>query len=173
MSDVKSVENYLIQVNPQPWAIGPLGTGRRNGKVYPYVGPNQKLVAYQEAVREELEAHNEEIYEGPIKLDFFFWRNRTGHDNIADVTNLIKGTEDALQGVLIKNDRQTVSVSGLIVEQGPDIEGQVLITVTYDYTPGESFLAAVEQLAIRKASPVQTRTPVQPTLWNENPEDDF
>jgi hypothetical protein len=44
---------YVVHVNPEPWAVGPLDLGRRGGKVYATMGQNQQLAAYQEAVREE------------------------------------------------------------------------------------------------------------------------
>ena len=127
---------YALDINPEPWAVGPLGVSRHGGKLTPYMGRNQQLDAYKEAVRDELITR----YPGLIKvmppyyeLDFFFWRNqaiyeganKTVQKNIADATNMQKATEDALQGMLIENDRQVVHVSSTIVAQGPDVRGAV------------------------------------------------
>lgn len=130
---------YRLDLNPEPWAIGAVGAGRRGGKITPYVGRNQQLFAYQEAVREELRIQGAQLIEGDIALEFYFWRQvaayRTDADrlvrkNHADYTNLVKGTEDALQGVLFDNDRQVVGTGGgRIMAQGPDVEPRVLVGV--------------------------------------------
>lgn len=48
---------------------------------------------------------NQEPYAGPVRIRFVFeLRRRPGAP--PDLTNLIKGTEDPLQGIVIANDRQ-------------------------------------------------------------------
>jgi hypothetical protein len=42
---------------------------------------------------------------------------------------MLKATEDACQGILFKNDRGNVAVRGFIVDQGPEVEGRVVIKV--------------------------------------------
>lgn len=171
MNDVKI---FAISINPQPWAIGELGVGRRGGKVYPYVGPNQQLKSYQEAVREEIADnhwYDDQPYEGAVKLECYFWRNTTG-GNYADVTNLIKGTEDAIQGLVIKNDRQTLAVDGRIVEQGPDVVGKVIIVVERcrELKIPSTLLDIAKKIDEHEK---RVNKIIQPALWNENPEEDF
>lgn len=127
---------YVLEVNPEPWAIGPVGTARRGGKVTSYVGRNQQLDAYKEAVKEAL--GEQALIEGKVELKFFFWRNRAEYTtpqaklhrkHEADLTNLQKATEDALQGVLFTNDRDVQHIESYIVEQGPEVEGRVVIGI--------------------------------------------
>ena len=126
---------FHIPINPEPWAIGPLSMGRKNGRMFPKVGRNQQLHAYKEAVAAEL-ADTTPLPEGEYRLEFYFWRQiarytdtkgRKQSRNVADTTNLQKATEDALQGVLFSNDRNVKSILSTIVEEGPDVNGQILI----------------------------------------------
>lgn len=129
---------YVVRVNPEPWAIGPLGVGRKGGKVWPYVGPNPQLDAYKKAVRAELRSQNPVMVEGEVEVKFWFWRRldeyqsragRTLHKHAADATNLQKATEDAIQGILIGNDRYVLAPSSVIMAQDKEVEGMVLICV--------------------------------------------
>lgn len=126
---------YVLELNPEPWAVGPVGMGRRNNKPYAYVGRNQQLHAFQEAVKEELVSV---MIEGPIELQFFFWRNRadyttpqarTARKHEADGTNMAKALEDALQGVFYKNDKDVVSMHWEVVDQGPEVVGKIVIAI--------------------------------------------
>jgi hypothetical protein len=57
-----------------------------------------------------------EPYPGPVGLSFWFMIHRTPREqNSPDLCNLVKGTEDALQGSVIVNDRQTRALHGEIV----------------------------------------------------------
>lgn len=123
-----------LSVNPDPWAIGPLGVGKRNGKYFPYVGRNTQLHAFKEAVREELEL----LQVKPVPYDtyalkFFFWRRLDSHaggkKHVADATNMQKALEDALQEVLIGNDRDVRDIQSVIVEQGSDVKPSILIHI--------------------------------------------
>jgi Holliday junction resolvase RusA-like endonuclease len=134
---------YALKVNPEPWAVGPLDLGRKNGKVYATIGRNQQLAAYQDAIREEL-GDGHELIEGPVQLTFFFWRQRSAYTtpnqqqhrkHQADATNLGKALEDALQGVLFVNDKEVNDVRNVIVEQGPDVEGMILIRIKASSNP--------------------------------------
>lgn len=102
-----------------------------------YVGRNQQLDTYKEAIKEALGSDNEMI-EGKVKVQFFFWRNRAEYTtpqskkhrkHEADATNLQKACEDALQDVLFKNDKDVNDVHSVIVEQGPDTVGRIVISV--------------------------------------------
>lgn len=134
---------FLAEVNPEPWAIGDLSVGRRGGKVFPIVGRNNNLWFYQQAIKEELEDQAADIwFEGPIELKFFFWRAREeyktpqarGHrKHEADLTNLQKATEDALQGVLFKNDKDVKKCTSVLVRQDTDATPRVVIGIrNYD-----------------------------------------
>ena len=101
-----------------------------------FVGRNQQLDAYKEAVREALGPQTK--IEGKVALQLFFWRNRAEYTtpqarahrkHEADLTNLQKATEDALQGVLFDNDRDVSVCESYLVEQGPDIAGRIVISV--------------------------------------------
>lgn len=135
---------FVLDLNPEPWAIGPVGYARRGGKMSAYVGRNAQLDAYKEAVREELKdalaGSNAADYfiEGKVELRFYFWRNRaeyktpqarTHRKHEADGTNMSKATEDALQGILFKNDKDVNHCQWTVVEQGPNVKGRIVIGV--------------------------------------------
>lgn len=127
---------FYLDVNPEPWAVGPAGVARHNGKLSAYIGRNQQLAAYQDAVREAI--GQQELISGKITLRFFFWRNRANYTtqkaqshrkHEADVTNMQKATEDALQGVLFANDRDVDNIHSVLVDQGPNVPGRIIIGV--------------------------------------------
>lgn len=128
---------FVLDLNPEPWAIGPVGYSRRGGKMSAYVGRNQQLDAYKQAVVEAIGDHHT-LIEGKVKLRFYFWRNRAEYStpqarshrkHEADATNMQKATEDALQGILFKNDKDVNDVQSIVVEQGPDVQGRIVIMV--------------------------------------------
>jgi len=125
---------FVLHVNPEPWAVGPLDLLRRGGRLAPTMGRNVQLHMYQQAVKGELAEKYAEVGAAPFppcyELDFWFWRN-TEQGNVADVTNLQKATEDALQGVLIANDRDVVRVTSWIAAQGPSVAGAVAFRVRW------------------------------------------
>jgi Holliday junction resolvase RusA-like endonuclease len=156
---------FAIAVNPEPWAVGPLSVGRKNGKLFPMMGRNQQLDAFKRAVAEAIgEGH--EIINGPVKLKFYFWRNRPvyvtpsgrlhrKHD--ADVTNMQKATEDALQGILFVNDKDTNDVHSKVVEQGADVAGKILLSVEPNTVkPSLDFSSAVWDLLNKLEEQVQS-----------------
>lgn len=124
-----------LPINPDPWAIGPLSIGKRNGKFFPIVGRNNQLDAFKQAIREELESQDIGMVDYPTyRLSFWFWRrldsNTAGtKKHVADTTNLQKATEDALQGVLIENDRNVVDVHSVTVAQNPTVKPGILIRI--------------------------------------------
>lgn len=129
---------FVLDVNPEPWAIGPLGVSRKSGKLIPYVGRNMQLHAYKEAIKEALGTEPGVWIEGKVQLRMYFWRQRaeystpqarTHRKHEADVTNLQKATEDALQGVLFKNDKDVNDIHSIMVEQGPNVRGKVVIGI--------------------------------------------
>lgn len=132
-----SSKYYVLNINPEPWAIGDVSAGRSasTGRITGRISPNPNLVAYQNAVREEL-AGVEKLNISDYSLTFFFWRqqaryldaaDRRRQRNQADATNLQKGLEDGLQEVLFDNDRDVKDIRSVIVDQGPKVESKILI----------------------------------------------
>jgi Holliday junction resolvase RusA-like endonuclease len=130
---------FHLPLNPEPWAVGSLGIGKRGGKMFPTMSPNPQLTAFKQAVVEELEGV-EKLPPGEYELKFYFWRvlddyetasGRRHRKHQADTTNLQKATEDALQGVLIDNDRNVRRVTSEIIEQGPDIKPRIVISADF------------------------------------------
>jgi Holliday junction resolvase RusA-like endonuclease len=161
---------FVLDLNPEPWATGTISTGRRNGKSYGRMAPEPTLVAYQEAAREVL---REKIRESdpdledscslmvrPVRITFFFWRQiesyvglqgKVNTRNVADVTNLQKALEDALQGTVIENDRQVADIRSVLVEQDRNIRGKIVIRV--------------EEIVL--LSLVDTLKDIPPTVWEQ------
>lgn len=129
---------YCLPINPEPWAVGNAFVARNRGKAHAAIAPNKTLKSYQEAVRSELLARGAEVLDGPYALRLWFWRENVTYldaggrkrtRNSPDLTNLVKATEDALQGVLIGNDRDVVTTSAYMVARGKGVEPQVVIEV--------------------------------------------
>ena len=118
---------WVTGINPEPWTTG---TAYRRGHGMG-IAKDGKLKAYQEGVREEFEYQNGHamMHEGLLAVKFYFWRS-TGYGNRADATNLLKATEDALQDILYKNDRDNHEVRSVIMEQEPDTLPCILIEVS-------------------------------------------
>lgn len=125
-------------INPVPWTASK--AARRKGGLQFY--KDEDLKSYQKALTSALEQVRvgEVITEGPIVLRLWFWRqlelterdtgakvNVRAHQ--ADATNMQKAAEDAIQGALIKNDRDVAGISTMVVEQGHDTEPRILIEV--------------------------------------------
>lgn len=128
---------FVLDINPEPWAMGPVVVGRKNGRYTGNVGQNQQLAAYKEAVRDEI-GHLQPLMVGKVKLQFLFWRNRADYQTArershrkheADATNLQKALEDALQSILFVNDRDVNDIQSVLVEQGPDVHGRIAIGI--------------------------------------------
>jgi hypothetical protein len=148
---------YVLDVNPQPWAVGPLSVGRgRGGKYFPQMGQNQQLATYQDALRATL-AHRypnlAEFESGALSLFgkrevelglYFFQKQeqaekpdartstgtRTVTSSLADLTNMVKAAEDAVAGILFDNDIQVRAHRNVTVEHGIAVpEGIVVISI--------------------------------------------
>lgn len=116
---------WIFGVNPEPWTPG---TAYRRGRGAG-VAKNQKLVMYQEAVREEFPDQNpiHKFIEPGERIWFVFWRTATGP--VADATNLQKALEDALQGLLWRNDRTNLDIRSTIESQGKGVEPAILVRI--------------------------------------------
>lgn len=136
---------WFSTLNPEPWTSPSVSVGRKNGKPFPRVYKNAKLRNYQEAVKEELEAalQLERPVVEPIALRFLFSRDTTGGQPV-DATNLQKSLEDALQGILFKNDSQVIQVSSSIVNQGRGVLSWIGVEMDTEVDP-----ALVNQREIR------------------------
>lgn len=137
--DYSDFDWYILEVNPEPWAVGPIAYARRGGKMSAYMGQNAQLNAYKEALKEEIANKNPKMLEGKITLQLFFWRRRDDYEtpqgkrarkHEADTTNLQKATEDAMQGILYKNDKDVVDVHSRMIEQDVATRGRVVIGVS-------------------------------------------
>lgn len=131
---------FVLDVNPEPWEIGPLNVVRRGGHFRPFVGRSQQLHDYKLAVVEAIRKSGQDYFmmEGNVSLTCWFWRHMADHASWqarrwraheADDTNLLKATEDALQGLLYDNDKNNVHVQGFVVAQGPDVEPGLIVCV--------------------------------------------
>lgn len=161
-------ETFLIPINPEPWAIGPLSISRSGGKPHPFVGPNQQLVNYQNAVREYLTAGLEnapEPTDRECELRFFFWRRLDQYispremkhaRHIADATNLQKGLEDALQKVLFVNDRQVRRVTSEVVEQSQYTLPGIIIIMKTPYQP--SFIPELDRSTLQEFNELRKKS---------------
>lgn len=169
---------FVLELNPEPWAIGPVGYARRGGKMSAYVGRNAQLDAYKEAIRDEI-GDGYMLIEGKVELRFWFWRNmaeyktpqaRTHRKHEADGTNMAKATEDALQGVLFKNDKDTNHMVWTVVEQGPDVVGKLVIAIRkseypYDYKLPDDVVAQLSEIDSRASNEVDLDYPADEEMF--------
>lgn len=130
---------YLLRVNPVPWRVGPAGvTKTSKGSYRAYIGREQEVYNYEQAIKDELLKQNPVKFTGEIALTCFFWRNMASYTgesgrkntaNKADTTNMFKSTEDACQKILFDNDRDNVITRGFMIAQGPEVQPCVVIHV--------------------------------------------
>lgn len=132
--------NFDLRINPEPWRIGPVTVARGNGRgMYAKVGRDQQLHAYKQAVAEQLREYHTILLPGLYTARYYFWRKRdiytTPHQmqhrkHEADLTNMVKATEDACQEILFGNDRDCVSHYNIVLEQDADVDPRVVVSVT-------------------------------------------
>lgn len=165
---------FVLPVNPEPWALGPVGVARKGGHLRGYVGRNEQLANFKSAVQEALKHQLSPDYlliTGRVRLQFFFWRNiaayttpqaRTARKHEADVTNLQKATEDALQGLLFKNDKDTNDVRSVLFDQGPDVTGMIVVAIEANSVYPESALKCIPDHVLDHMSDLATET-----IWSD------
>lgn len=131
---------HVLALNPEPWTSPSVAQrGPRRGVM---VYKNEQLRTYQLAIKELLGERVPEFPPGTrIALRFYFWRNTT-KGQPADATNMQKATEDAIQGLLLDNDRHVVHVESWLMDQGTDVEGRVVIGLEAAGSPPELVLEA-------------------------------
>jgi Holliday junction resolvase RusA-like endonuclease len=132
---------YVIDgINPVPWTAPSVSVGRKNGKPYPQVYSSSELKNYKEALAEAIRDRypDAEVIEDEIALRFLFWRrldsmegNKRRKGHVADATNLQKAAEDALQGVLFKNDVQVIHAESWVMAQHDAVEPCVVIELVW------------------------------------------
>lgn len=131
---------WITGINPEPWVAPEGALGRRNGKIFIQFHKSAGLASYQLAVAEEIILQNGHLPDSPLDEDlqvtFWLWRElgqaettRKTNRNVADATNMQKALEDALQGVLYKNDKRNHDVRTIIVEQSASTLPNILIEV--------------------------------------------
>jgi Holliday junction resolvase RusA-like endonuclease len=119
----------VSDINPEPWTA-PIGSKIRNNRTVFY--QRNKLRNYKAALKKAFQRlyPNLPLQPGLLEVKFYFWRNNADSSgNLADGTNLLKSTEDALQGIIYANDRYNLSGSFGIVEQGPNVNPRIWICV--------------------------------------------
>lgn len=131
------MDTYILRINPEPWAMGTAFPMKGRGGAG--ISPNRKLVAFQAAAKEAILADYEPItlILDPILLRFYFSRkletlsygDKKAHANGSDATNMQKALEDAMQGILYKNDSQVVAVESVVCWQDADTDPFVIIEV--------------------------------------------
>lgn len=137
---------FFLPINPEPWAIGPVGYTNKGGKPRGFVGENKQLRTYQDAVREYLRMQLASIQgphpfplSSPLDVKFWFWRRLDSYElqsgkkhsrHWADATNMQKALEDAIQGVLTGNDKNNLRVSSEIVSQGTMTHPGIVIAIS-------------------------------------------
>lgn len=132
---------YVCDVNPVPWQMGPVSArpGKGGKGMYASVGRDEELYTYKEAIKEELRKQSPKKLEGHLGITCYFWRNRTVSiaqgsgrtikKSEADGTNMLKATEDACQGILFDNDKTNKVGRFFVIDQGPEVQGRVIIRV--------------------------------------------
>ena len=131
----------ILDLNPEPWTSPQVSIGRKGGKAFPRFYSNEQMKNFKEALAEAVRQklpEDFEPFEIPIGVTFYFWRRldeyqspqaRTARKHEADATNLQKAAEDALQGVLFKNDKDVSVVTSYIMEQAHDTRPAVVVEI--------------------------------------------
>jgi Holliday junction resolvase RusA-like endonuclease len=113
---------FLVTGRPVPWSAP---TVLKSGHAF----KGKRLVAWQGIVKDSavVAMKGHEPYAGPVLISMRFFLKRSGNGSLPDLSNLVKSTEDALQGVVIVNDRQVCrNIGGRYVAA----ENSALIKVT-------------------------------------------
>lgn len=136
-----TMQRFVIDgINPVPWkAPEAQHRSAKGGRKWVQFFKDQDLSVYQEAIKgwfeevEALPAVGEDgkpiLHKGPFTLRFYFFREGA----TADATNLQKALEDALEGVLYKNDRDDIDVHSRTY---PVAKGSPPLIIV-EYTPHE------------------------------------
>lgn len=123
--------------------MGPANVRRKGKGHYVQFGANGVLETYQHAIRQSLTEQGATVHEPDYSLRIWIARQIVQYQstsgrkvtrNEADGTNILKGTEDALQGILITNDRRCAQGHWLMMGQDKDVIPLILIELAYGLT---------------------------------------
>lgn len=167
------VELFIEGINPVPWTAPEGAVGRKGKATFVQYHKSAALTAYQQAIRECIqEAYpNTRMFPSgvPLRGDFAFWRQldsgtttegRRRRAHVADRTNLLKSTEDALQGVLYPNDSVIVAGDVIVVEQLQDTNPGVMVILT------DTFMSPLLSVRTQEAFKAQVPAPPLPgNVW--------
>lgn len=138
------MKTFMVHdLNPVPWKVS---TTTRNGNVENYQESLRALL--KENYTEEQRAWPE----GPLSISFLFSRSTTGGQP-ADLSNLTKSTEDAIQDIITGNDRNNAQVSAEMYEQGPGVNPMVVIQVGAYKRPSRIDRLVARFKAVRRPKP--------------------
>ena len=143
---------FVIPVNPQPWTVPPFQPGMKNGHMYVSPGRDVKGEDFKQAVRDELNRQGAYMMKAPYEIEFWFdHKLDSSKSKAVDATNMQKLAEDALQGIVIDNDRNVVSIHSRNFPQDKDAAGMFLIRVVDNAPePGIPQEIAMEFSRVRK-----------------------
>jgi Holliday junction resolvase RusA-like endonuclease len=99
------IASFAVESRPVPWSV-PFVT--RSGASI----KDKRLVGWQHAVKKAARdaMAGKHPYPGPVRLEVWFYLTEARNKSVPDTSNLTKGSEDALQGLVIVNDRQVCEV---------------------------------------------------------------
>ena len=146
--------------NALPKHMGNIAVVTAGKRRFPKVSPNKTLKQYQDALIAELTESEAAILPGPyysIRYTFsrqlVHYKTREGGTssrNWADVTNMQKGTEDALQGVYMPNDRAVIqNLARLVGPQKQSTLPYVVIEIRHSietFLPADTAICPIEDL---------------------------
>lgn len=170
-----TASHYVIEgINPEPWTAPEVSVIRRGGKFVPQVYKKAQLRSYQEAVAEALRRNYPDVQslDEPVALTFFLWRQLADYEGTkgrvrrhgADATNMQKALEDALQGILITNDRHVRDVRTVIIDEGPEVAPIIAIRIEPVRVAHHAVVWIGGELARIRAQAAAALTPASPTF---------
>ena len=127
---------FVIPVNPQPWTVPPFQPGMKNGHMYVSPGRDVKGGDFKDAVREEIIAQGAYMMKPPYKIEFWFEHKlESDTSKEVDATNMQKLAEDALQGVVIDNDRHVKVITSHNFDQNDTANVGMFLIHVVDNVP--------------------------------------
>jgi len=123
---------WIHDITPQPWEVQAQSykAGGRWCKAR-LISPDQLREYRDELSRTFVQQYPLTLpARGLLKVEFKFWRNTADGAELADATNLLKATEDALEGILYDNDRNNRLVSSEIIQQDDQAPNAIMVTVS-------------------------------------------
>ncbi len=145
---------HITGINPEPWEASRTAPGRKGGKMFVQHYSPEQMKAFQAAVKEELILQNGHLGMFPdgtfLTVTFFLWRRQEVAEMMegrttrateleaarrqqraawVDTTNCQKSLEDALQGLVYKNDKYNRDVRCVVMDQGPDVTPHITIVI--------------------------------------------